>query len=116
MSETITLEEITTGKERDTIVSHCIFHCVAELMKSEEFMTRIKEEKKIEVCLTINGTEVSLRSFLEEFQRQHDWMLSKVAERALSERMSKFFDFASGLDRMMRDKFREAFGVEIDDR
>lgn len=56
----------------------------------------LKEElgtaKSIEMHLTLNGHEVSLRSFLNQFQEHHDRMLKEAAEKLLQHRLGKLHD------------------------
>lgn len=113
MSEFISAKEYID--DRDGIVSHCIFHCLGNLPLDESFKREWDEKKGIEICLTFNGREVPFKKFLEEFQRQHGWMLAKRAEKILDERMGRVLDAMGDLEKAAKERFRKLFARELGD-
>lgn len=116
MKEVIKLEELTSPLGRNTILSHCIFHTIAAL-KYDELTAEIRDTKELTVEMSINGRPVSLRKFLSEFERQHEWMLTQRAKEVFHEKMSPLMDTVFELERHIKAQFNEAFGTnEEDDR
>ncbi|HYX21691.1 MAG TPA: hypothetical protein VFA98_12675 [Thermoanaerobaculia bacterium] len=118
MSEFITLKQLVDPENRsieDGIVSRCVMHCMGKLPEMKEFADEVRAKGGVEILFTINGREVSLKRFLEEFERQHSWIVAKHAERLLDERLGKILDFAHEMDKEIRNKFRRAFGRDLGD-
>lgn len=118
MPEFIPLKDLVDPDDRskeDSIVSRCVMHCLGKLPEMIKFTDEAREKQGIEILFTINGHEVSLKRFLEEFERQHSWIVAKHAERILDERLGKILDFASEIERTARDRFRKTFGRDLGD-
>lgn len=118
MSEFIPLKQLVDIEDRgkeDSIVSRCVMHCLGILPETRDFVFEAREKQGVEILFTINGHEVSLKRFLEEFERQHSWIVAKRAEKLLDERLGKVLDFASEIERTAREKFRKAFGRDLGD-
>jgi len=119
MSEFIPLKKLVDPLDRNVeegVLSRCIMHCLGDLpVKSPAFLDEIREKDGIEVFLTINGREVSLKHFLDAFERQYSQIVAKHAVKLLDERLGKFFDFAGEFERAAREKFRETFGRDLGD-
>jgi hypothetical protein len=90
-------------------------HCLGKLPEMSKFADEVREKEGVEILFTINGHEVSLKRFLEEFERQHSWIVAKRAEKLLDERLGKLLDFAGEVERAAREKFRKAFGRDLGD-
>jgi exonuclease VII small subunit len=115
MSEFISAEECIADDRRNGIVSHCVFHCLANFPLDESFRKEWQDKKGVEVCLTFNGREVSLKKFLEEFERQYGWMLAKRAEKILDERMGRVLDAMGDFEKFTKERFRKLFARELGD-
>ncbi len=53
--------------------------------------------------------EFSLKSFLDQFAEEHSHMIAREAKRLFEERMGKSFDHLNRIERLMMDRFAEAF-------
>jgi len=116
MSEFIPLKQLVDLGDRsveESIVSRCVLHCLGNLPETKRFTDDVRERGGVDILFTINGHEVSLKRFLEEFQRQHAWIVAKRAEALLDERVGKLLDFVSELERAAREKFKKAFGSDL---
>lgn len=92
MTETFTLKEVCDDvATRDTIVSYCVLDALSQLNAfiDPKLTEEIKASQSVEMHLTLNGREVSLRAFLNQFQTEHTRMLKEMAEHLLKERMGK---------------------------
>lgn len=86
MAETFNFPEVADDYLRTpNIVSHCIINAITQLNIPTD-------TKSVEMCLTLNGQEVSLRDFLNKFQEHHDQMLAQEAERLLKDKLGKLQD------------------------
>ena len=112
MSEFIPMKDLIDDDARDGIVSHCVFHCLATLSLDEQIRQSCVARGGVEAHLTFNGREVSLKKFLEEFERQYDYLLAKRAERLLDARMGSVSDALYDLEKRAKAHFRKLFERE----
>lgn len=85
MSETI---NFTNELERDTFASWFLLNAMCNVCGRDiRGVFGIKDEQ-MEVCLTVNGIEVPVKSTLEEMNRQMDEMLRREAKKVLNERIN----------------------------
>jgi len=118
MSEFIKAEDVVSATNRnveDRIVSRCIMHVLSQLPDLNKFMDEYSARGGIEVEFKINGREVLLGKFLEEFKRQHDWIVAKTAQQLLDARVGKLMDFTYEVEKEARAKFRKEFGRDLGD-
>jgi hypothetical protein len=118
MKEVIPLKDLVDAEDRskeNSILSHCIMHTLGRFdEKNKAIMEEIQRDKEVTVELKLNGRPVSLKSFLMEFERQHERMLAAVAKEAVEKRLGDVMDKIYDVERFVKDKFREAFNQDDD--
>lgn len=106
MSEKVSIKEMIDWKN---IVGHCVLNAISYSPELKEATKDIRDAQEVEVVLTINGIEVSLRNFLNRFEEEHDRMLMQQCKELMDQKFSGINNMMHQAEQAMKDHFQRAF-------
>jgi hypothetical protein len=84
----------------NTDVSHLIISCLTATLKGkdfDEFVSKYHKEKTIDIKLTVNDIELSIKDFIEHWQSQVEEKIESVAKEKVKEIIGDRFTIVSDL-------------------
>lgn len=112
--EKVSIEEICDHR---SVVGHCVLTILTDLFpKHPDFEKFFEEKKEVSVELIIDGEhKVSLRDFLNRFEKHFDRETEKKALSLVQDKMGEVFNTLNKLNHEIKYKARELFPHLTDD-
>jgi len=111
---------IGANGQKDGLMSHLYVSAIAEAFKSddiEKFLKDIQWEKKqdIECYMVVEGHKIPIDVVCEAWEKQVDRMINERALEIVENKLRKFVDIASDIEKRMKIKVKKELGIELDD-
>jgi hypothetical protein len=107
MGEKVSIKEAT---EHNSLIGYCLMQAMGKASTANKVMETIRPgDEHIEVVLTINGVEVSLRGFLEQYNSQTEEWVHRQARRLFEDRLRAFEETLERGRKALSSFFRQQF-------
>jgi hypothetical protein len=107
MSERISIKECA---DNNSLIGHCLMHAIGkDPLAKKVFETIRPGDEHVEVVLTMNGVELSLKGFLEHYNAHTEEWVHKQAKKLIEDRFHAFEATLEKGRRALSSFFRQEF-------
>ena len=102
----------TKELRKDSLLSNVVLHCIANVAKND-LASKLAEEGKtdegviLDIVLTVNGREMNLESFINNWQSQVHRIIKETAEEIIEEKFCDVEELLSDLGDRVKSEIHQ---------